>query len=100
MAKKTIKRQKPNAKSQKPAGDLRSYSIRDTRLEKPSFELSQVRVGDEVRYEVKSGDLSRPAPPSHGNSPRKSLQAGTSRWRRLFRTWAGGLLLRLGFCSA
>jgi TPP-dependent pyruvate/acetoin dehydrogenase alpha subunit len=63
MAKKTIKRQKPNAKSQKPAGDLRSYSIRDTRLEKPSFELSQVRVGDEVRYEVKSGDLSRPAPP-------------------------------------
>jgi TPP-dependent pyruvate/acetoin dehydrogenase alpha subunit len=44
-------------------GDLRTYSIRDYRLEKPSFILQQVRVGDEVRFEVASGDLSVPAPP-------------------------------------
>ncbi len=42
---------------------LRTYTIRDYRLEKPSFTLRQVRVGDEVRYEVESGDLSTPAPP-------------------------------------
>jgi TPP-dependent pyruvate/acetoin dehydrogenase alpha subunit len=44
-------------------GDLRSYTIRDYRLEKPRFTLRQVRTGDEVRYEVESGDLSAPAPP-------------------------------------
>ena len=55
--------QKPRAKSAEPDGDLRSYTIRDYRLEKPSFTLRQVRAGDEVRYEVESGDLSRPAPP-------------------------------------
>ena len=44
-------------------GDTRTYTIRDYRLEKPSFRLRQVRTGDEVRYEVESGDLSRPAPP-------------------------------------
>src|SRR5208337_3875891 len=43
--------------------DLRTYTIRDYRLEKPSFTLRQVRVGDEVRYEVESGDLSAPVPP-------------------------------------
>ncbi len=43
-------------------GDLRSYTIRDYRLEKPNFKLRQTRVGDEVRYEIESGDLSRPAP--------------------------------------
>ena len=42
---------------------LRTYSIVDYRLEKPSFTLKQVRAGDSVRYEVESGDLSRPAPP-------------------------------------
>ena len=57
------KSQKPKAKSTEAGGDLRSYTIRDYRLEKPSFTLCQVRVGDEVRYEVESGDLSRPAPP-------------------------------------
>ncbi len=57
------KRQKPGAKSPEPSGDLRSYTIRDYRLEKPSFTLRQVRTGDEVRYEVESGDLSAPAPP-------------------------------------
>jgi TPP-dependent pyruvate/acetoin dehydrogenase alpha subunit len=42
--------------------DLRAYTIRDYRLEKPRFTLRHVRVGDEVRYEVKSGDLSAPVP--------------------------------------
>jgi len=58
--------QKPSAKSAEPGGDLRTYTIRDYRLEKPSFTLRQVRTGDEVRYEVESGDLSlhtAPAPP-------------------------------------
>ena len=40
----------------------RSYTILDYRLEKPSFELRQVRDGETVRYEV-SGTLSTPAPP-------------------------------------
>jgi len=56
---------KPKAKSQKPPSDLRTYTIRDYRLEKPSFTLRQVRDGDEVRYEVESGDRSwqtAPAP--------------------------------------
>ncbi|MGA7078313.1 MAG: thiamine pyrophosphate-dependent dehydrogenase E1 component subunit alpha [Terriglobales bacterium] len=57
------KGQKLRAKSPQPDGNLRTYTIRDYRLEKPSFTLRQVRVGDEVRYEVESGDLSRPAPP-------------------------------------
>jgi TPP-dependent pyruvate/acetoin dehydrogenase alpha subunit len=43
-------------------GDLRTYTIRDYRLEKPRFTLRQVRDGDAVRYEVESGDLSRPVP--------------------------------------
>ncbi len=57
------KSQKPKAKSTEAGDALRSYTIRDYRLEKPSFTLRQVRAGDEVRYEVESGDLSRPAPP-------------------------------------
>jgi TPP-dependent pyruvate/acetoin dehydrogenase alpha subunit len=57
------KSQKPSAKSAEPGGDLRTYTIRDYRLEKPSFTLRQVRAGDELRYEVESGDLSAPAPP-------------------------------------
>jgi len=58
--------QEPRANSAAPDADLRTYTIRDQRLEKPSFTLRQVRVGDEVRYEVESGDLSwqtSPAPP-------------------------------------
>src|ERR1039458_5545059 len=53
----------PKAKRVEPDGDLRSYIIRDYRLEKPHFNLHQVRVGGELRYEVESGDLSAPAPP-------------------------------------
>src|SRR5258706_16217003 len=41
----------------------RTYSIPDYRLENPDFPLRQVRVGDEVCYEVESDDLSKPAPP-------------------------------------
>jgi TPP-dependent pyruvate/acetoin dehydrogenase alpha subunit len=48
-------------------GDLRTYTIRDYRLEKPSFTLRQVRVGGEFRYEVESGDLSAPVPPIRGS---------------------------------
>jgi TPP-dependent pyruvate/acetoin dehydrogenase alpha subunit len=58
-----IERPKPRAESREPRGERRVYSILDYRLEKPSFILRQARVGDEVRYEVKSGDLSAPPPP-------------------------------------
>jgi pyruvate dehydrogenase E1 component alpha subunit/2-oxoisovalerate dehydrogenase E1 component alpha subunit len=44
-------------------GDLRTYTIRDYRLEKPRFTVRQVRVGDGIRYELESGDLSAPVPP-------------------------------------
>jgi len=40
----------------------RTYTILDYRLEKPNFTLRQVRIGDEVKYEVE-GDLSAPVPP-------------------------------------
>jgi TPP-dependent pyruvate/acetoin dehydrogenase alpha subunit len=40
----------------------RTYSIADYRLEKPRFEVRQLRSGDEVRYELK-GDVSAPVPP-------------------------------------
>jgi TPP-dependent pyruvate/acetoin dehydrogenase alpha subunit len=55
--------QPPTAKSADENGGVRSYIIRDYRLEKPQFTLRQVRAGDELRYEVESGDLSAPAPP-------------------------------------
>ncbi len=65
-----VKKAKPTlgtrqaAREQRPAnGALRSFAVLDYRLEKPAFKLRQVRVGDEVRYEVESGDLSQPAPP-------------------------------------
>jgi TPP-dependent pyruvate/acetoin dehydrogenase alpha subunit len=40
----------------------RTYEIPDYRLERPNFAVSQVRKGDEVRYEV-TGDVSAPVPP-------------------------------------
>src|SRR5436305_402345 len=40
----------------------RTYTISDYRLEKPAFQVRQVRVGDELQYEV-TGDLSAPVPP-------------------------------------
>lgn len=72
MAKKKIppvakrgraRRQQPTAPSSQPTAQTRTYTILDYRLEKPSFTLRQVRAGDEVRYEVESGDLSAPVPP-------------------------------------
>jgi TPP-dependent pyruvate/acetoin dehydrogenase alpha subunit len=42
--------------------DLRTYTITDYRLEKPEFRLQQLRVGDEVKYNL-TGDLSAPVPP-------------------------------------
>src|SRR5882762_7838247 len=63
-AKRQAKKTLPGAA--KPAvndGDFRTYTIRDYRLEKPSFTMRHVRTGDTLRYEVESGDLSAPAPP-------------------------------------
>ena len=66
---KTTGNSRPKSKHRGPrvvqssSNALRTYSIPDYRLEKPNFTLRQVRVGDEVRYEVESGDLSKPAPP-------------------------------------
>ena len=48
------KSQKPTAKSAEPSGDLRTYTIRDYRLEKPSFTLRQVRSGR--RSSLRSGE--------------------------------------------
>src|SRR3989442_3438687 len=39
-----------------------TYPIPDYRLERPAFQVRQVRVGDELQYEV-TGDLSAPVPP-------------------------------------
>src|SRR3981189_1471967 len=55
--------QQPKAKSAGPDGDLRTYTIRDYRLEKPTFTLRQVRTGNALHYEVASADFSAPAPP-------------------------------------
>jgi len=46
----------------KSAAVQRAYTLFDYRLEKPSFTLRQIRVGDQVRYQVE-GDLSAPVPP-------------------------------------
>jgi TPP-dependent pyruvate/acetoin dehydrogenase alpha subunit len=53
----------PQARDLEAGSSTRTYTILDYRLEKPSFTLKQVRAGGEVRYEIESGDLSRPAPP-------------------------------------
>jgi TPP-dependent pyruvate/acetoin dehydrogenase alpha subunit len=64
IAKKRVAKKDPARSPKLPIdSDLRTYTIRDYRLEKPSFTLRQVRTGDEVRYEVESGDLATPAPP-------------------------------------
>ncbi len=52
---------KRTAKSEPRSGDTRTYTIRDYRLEKPSFTLRQIRSGDEIRYEIEGGDLSSAA---------------------------------------
>jgi TPP-dependent pyruvate/acetoin dehydrogenase alpha subunit len=40
----------------------RTYTIPDTRLEKPAFKVTQSRKDETVRYEI-TGDLNAPAPP-------------------------------------
>src|ERR1700678_3148539 len=57
------KSRRPKANGGELSGDLRTYTIRDYRLEKPNFVLRQVRVCEEVRYELERGDLAAPAPP-------------------------------------
>jgi TPP-dependent pyruvate/acetoin dehydrogenase alpha subunit len=53
-----------NAKSTRNSTDpnQRSYTIPDYRLEKPDFDVRQVRKGGKVSYEV-SGDMNAPVPP-------------------------------------
>src|SRR2546423_14707466 len=67
MAKKKTSsaKPKPKARSPQPAarGAQRSYAIPDYRLEHPTFTVRQVCAGDQLRYEIESGDLSAPAPP-------------------------------------
>src|SRR5580700_3842319 len=48
--------------SQVTSSSQRTYTILDYRLEKPTFDIRQVRKGDEVRYEV-SGEVNAPVPP-------------------------------------
>src|SRR5437660_1972243 len=55
-------RRSPQEPASNPAAAQRSYTIPDYRLEKPNFQVKQIRSGDEVRYEV-TGDLSAPVPP-------------------------------------
>src|SRR6202158_4970654 len=59
------KNHKRTAELAEPDGDLRTYTIRDYRLEKPCFTSPQVRPNDDdgVRYEVESSDLDSPVPP-------------------------------------
>ncbi len=49
-------------KSAAPLPQQRTYSIPDHRLERPNFEVRQVREGERMRYEI-SGNLNAPVPP-------------------------------------
>jgi TPP-dependent pyruvate/acetoin dehydrogenase alpha subunit len=49
-------------KATSPLAQQRTYSIPDHRLEKPNFEVRQVREGERMRYEI-SGNLNAPVPP-------------------------------------
>jgi TPP-dependent pyruvate/acetoin dehydrogenase alpha subunit len=81
MAKKTqpktsrskIKRSSPPPPITAKNSQERTYKILDYRLEKPSFELSQIRDGDTVRYEV-SGNMSAPVPPIRDSKYLSKLQ--------------------------
>src|SRR6266436_1129266 len=82
VAKKTL------GHSPKPSvnDDLRTYTIRDYRLEKPNFTLRQVRAGDGIRYEVESADLSAPVPPIRESKYLRREQCiEIYRWMRLNR---------------
>ncbi len=62
MAKKQSKRLAVKSARKATSADQRTYTIRDHRLEKPSFSIHQVRKEGKVAYEV-AGDLSAPVPP-------------------------------------
>jgi TPP-dependent pyruvate/acetoin dehydrogenase alpha subunit len=69
----------------------RTYTIPDYRLEKPSFELRQVRDGDAVRYEV-SGTLNAPVPPIRDSKYLSKQQAiEVYRWMLLNRKMEAAL---------
>ena len=53
---------RPTRSGERQLSSERRYTILDYRLEKPRFELRQVRDGDSLRYQV-SGDLTAPVPP-------------------------------------
>src|ERR1700678_1639535 len=86
------KSRRPKANGGELSGDLRTYTIRDYRLEKPSFTLRQIVEqkkdgdGNVVRYEVESGDLSAPAPPIRESKyPRREHLTEIYRWMLLNR---------------
>ena len=69
----------------------RTYKILDYRLEKPSFELRQIRDGDAVRYDV-SGKLSAPVPPIRDSKYLSKQQCvEIYRWMLLNRKMEGAL---------
>jgi TPP-dependent pyruvate/acetoin dehydrogenase alpha subunit len=98
MAKKTKPkpiRSTSNHKSSRPASrtltSQRTYTIADYRLEKPRFELRQVRDGDTVRYEV-SGTLNAPVPPIRDSKYLTSQQSiAIYRWMLLNRKMEAAL---------
>ncbi len=59
---KSPNRTRATVSAKGPASSQRTYTILDYRLEKPRFEMRQVRDGDVVRYEV-SGTLNAAVPP-------------------------------------
>ncbi len=58
-AKRTNRAPQTNSEQRAANSHSRTYTILDYRLEKPTFTCRQVRIGDETRYEVESGDLSK-----------------------------------------
>ncbi|HST10218.1 MAG TPA: thiamine pyrophosphate-dependent dehydrogenase E1 component subunit alpha [Terriglobales bacterium] len=98
MAKKTkpkaSRSQSNHKRSSVPArapSSQRTYTILDYRLEKPRFELRQIRDGDTVRYEV-SGTLNAPVPPIRDSKYLSRQQAiEIYRWMLLNRKMEGAL---------
>jgi len=62
MAKKQKKQLTAKSTRNSTNPSQRTYTIPDYRLEKPDFDVRQVRKGGKVSYEV-SGDMSAPVPP-------------------------------------
>ena len=62
MAKKLNQRLAAKPPRKAISSDQRTYSIRDHRLEKPSFTIRQVRTAGKIAYEF-TGDLSASVPP-------------------------------------